>query len=207
MFVLLGRYTQPVRRIVQIDEGKGAHEAEWQRTYSGSAVRILQFYASDASVIQGNKSLICYGVLNAKSVRIEPLADAVSPSLNRCVEIEPRRDTRYTLTAEGNDGLTVSESFVLGVKPDPQMLPKITYFQVSTGKPDYAGDLVFTMAFSQQNGAEVSIDPPVFPTLHGTPRGNFYVKPKKTTVYTLTVTGKFGNRVQQQLRVEVPPRP
>ena len=120
------------------------------------------------------------------------------------MEIAPARDTRYTLTAEGNDGLKVSESFVLGVKPDAETLPKITSFRVSKGRPDYAGQLVFSIEFSQRNGLEVSIDPPAFPTLHGAPGGNFYVKPQKTTVYTLTVTGKFGHRVQQQLRVEVP---
>jgi hypothetical protein len=203
-WVFVSRYTHPARRVVQIDEGKGAREAEWQRTYGGSTVKILQFYASDAAVTEGNKSLICYGVLNARTVQIEPLKDAVSPSLNRCVEISPARDTRYTLTAEGSDGLKVSESFVLGVKPDVESLPKITSFRVSKGNPDYAGHLVFSMEFSQQNGLEVSIDPPAFPTLHGTPSGRFYVKPAKTTIYTLTVTGKFGHRVQQQLLVEVP---
>jgi hypothetical protein len=203
-WVFIGRYTHPPRRVVQIDEGKGAREAEWERTYGGNSVKILQFYASESSATQGSKSLICYGVLNAKSVRIEPLRDVVSPSLNRCVEIAPTKDTRYTLTAEGNDGLTVSESFILGVKPDAETLPKITSFRVSKGRPDYAGNLVFSMEFSQQNGLEVSIDPPAFPTLHGTPSGSFYVKPSKTTTYTLTVTGKFGHRVQQQLLVEVP---
>jgi hypothetical protein len=93
-WVFIGRYTHPPRRVVQIDEGKGAREAEWQRTYGGNSVKILQFYASESSATQGSKSLICYGVLNAKSVRIEPLRDVVSPSLNRCVEIAPIKDTR-----------------------------------------------------------------------------------------------------------------
>src|SRR5262249_23151698 len=100
-WVFLARYTRPVRRGIQIEANKGAREAEWQRTYGGNAVKILQFYASEATATEGKKSLICYGVLNAKAIRIEPLREAVLPALNRCVEIEPLRDTRYTLTAEG----------------------------------------------------------------------------------------------------------
>src|SRR6476620_11047801 len=86
-WVFFSRYSTPARRVIQIDEGKGAREAEWQKTYGGDGVKILQFYASDASVTEGNRSLICYGVLNAKSVTIEPLREAVLPALNRCVEI------------------------------------------------------------------------------------------------------------------------
>jgi hypothetical protein len=192
------------RRNAATDMEQTAREAEWQRLYGGSDVKILQFYAREANLIEGDKSVICYGVLNAKSVRMEPAVPGVSTALNKCVEIEPVRDTRYTLIAEGHDGRMVSESFVLGVKPDVASLPKITSFQIVDKKPDYRGRMVFLVSFSQQNGLEVSIDPEAFPTLHGAPNGRFYAAPEKTTTYTLTVTGKFGHRVQQQLVLEVP---
>jgi hypothetical protein len=129
--------------------------------------------------------------------------EGVSVSLNRCVEVAPEKDTRYTLTAEGNDGHAVSESFVLKVRPDPATLPKITSFHVAKHETDH-GRHIFSIAFSQQNGELVDIDPPVFPTLHGAPVGNFYVSPGKTTTYTLTVTGKKGRQARRQLTVEVP---
>src|SRR5437764_13704815 len=88
--------------------------AEFNRIYGGSEVKILQFYARDANIVEGGKSVICYGVLNAKSVRLDPSGDVVSPALNRCVEVRAERETRYTLTAEGADGRRVSEYFVLG---------------------------------------------------------------------------------------------
>ena len=191
-------------RIPSRETPRNLREAEWQRTYGGSDVRILQFYAGEGSLVEGNKSVICYGVLNAKSVRMEPSVPGVTVALNKCVEIEPVRDTRYTLIAEGNDGRMVSESFLLGVRPDPETLPKITSFEIVDRKPDYRGRMVFLLSFSQQNGLEVSIDPPAFPTLQGSPNGRFYVAPETTTKVTLTVTGKFGHRVQRQLIVEVP---
>jgi hypothetical protein len=89
---------------------------EMERLYGGTDVRILQFYARDGVIAPGAHTVICYGVVNAKSVHIDPPVDGVSVSLNRCVEIAPRHNTQYTLTAEGNDGHVVSAGFVVSVK-------------------------------------------------------------------------------------------
>jgi hypothetical protein len=182
-----------------------ARKAEFESIYGGTAVKILQFYAREASLTEGTPSVICYGVLNAKSVRIEPPVEGVAVSPNRCVEVAPTRDTRYTLTAEGNDGHTISESFVLPVTPDMATLPAVTSFNIVDHKPDYRGRQVFLLSFSAQNPVTIDIDPPAFPTLHGAPNGRFYVAPEKTTTYTLTVTGKRGRKARRQLTVEVPP--
>src|SRR4051794_25480598 len=72
--------------------GSPAADAEFARLYGGSDVKILQFYAREGNIAEGDKSLICYGVLNAKSVRIEPHLDGVSPALNRCVEVSAARE-------------------------------------------------------------------------------------------------------------------
>ena len=201
-WIMLNRHRAATRGPVQPDHARAARDAELARVYGGTDVRILQFYARDGSVTEGNNSAICYGVVNAKSVRLEPPVEGIYPSLNRCVEIAPVRETRYTLIAKGPDGRIVSESFLLGVQADPETLPKITSFEVVEQKPDYRGRIVYLLTFGQQNGTEVAIDPPVFPTLHGAPSGRFYVAPAQTTTYTLTVTGKFGHRVQRQLKLE-----
>lgn len=182
-----------------------ADNPEFARTYGAGDVKILQFYAREGSVVEGHKSLICYGVLNAKSVRIEPPVEGVYPALNRCLEAAPQRETRYTLTAEGQDGRTVSESFVLGVRPDQETLPRITSFGIAKRQRDYSGKWIFTLSFAAQNPEEVTIDPPAFPPLHGAPFGSFYVAPATTTTYTLTVTGKYGHKAQRRLTVQVPP--
>jgi hypothetical protein len=183
---------------------KAAENPEFDRVYGGTAVKILQFYASEGSLTEGGKSLICYGVLNAKSVRIDPPVEGVFPALNRCVNVTPRHDTKYTLTAEGNDGQTVSADFVLGVKADTATLPKITSFQIADRQKDYRGRTIFLISFGAQNADTIAIDPPAFPPLHGSPGGRFYVAPDKSTTYTLTVTNKRGHKAQQQLTVEVP---
>jgi hypothetical protein len=97
--------------------------ADFYRAYGGTAVRILQFYARDGNIVEGTKSVICYGVVNARAVRIDPPTEGVGPALNRCVEVSAVKKTRYTLFAEGADGQIVSESFVHRLHPDAETLP------------------------------------------------------------------------------------
>ena len=168
----------------------------------GGAVKIVQFYARDAIVIEGSSTVICYGVLNAKSVRLDPPIAGVWPAVNRCVDIHPTRETRYTLTAEGADGRSVSESFDVQVAADAAQLPRITSFHVTACKKDYMGDPLYKVGFSDENAVEVSVDPPVIPTLHGAPFGEFYVSAKQPTTVTLSVKSKFGHIVRRQLVVD-----
>jgi len=131
-----------------------------------NVVRIVQFYASPGHLVEGERAILCYGVENARSVRIEPRIDELTPSPNRCLEIAPRRDTRYTLTAEGADGRQASESFLIQVKPVPAPAPQILYFEdrgVRPSDPIPAHSLCFQAA----NATLATFEPPVVP-----PTGN-----------------------------------
>ena len=191
-------------RQVQPDPQQEAAAAAFARTYLGSDVRIIHFYAREASVVEGGFTVICYGVVNAVSVRLEPPLEGVGPSINRCVEAPGERATRYTLIAEGKDGRVVSESFPLGVHADPDKLPKITSFGEINRTLDYLGNPVYLVGFTAENPEEVTIDPPVLPKLHRSPYSRFYVAPKTTTTYTLTVIGPRGHKATRQLTLEGP---
>src|ERR1039457_3893551 len=88
-----------------------AQPAPSDAAYGGTDLKILQFYARDGVLYEGKSTVICYGVVNAKSVTIDPPIQGVWAALNRCVEAAPKRDTRYVLTAEGENGKTASASF------------------------------------------------------------------------------------------------
>ncbi|HUI57195.1 MAG TPA: hypothetical protein VLY04_19600 [Bryobacteraceae bacterium] len=83
-------------------------------------VRILQFYATVGTLVAGEKAQLCYGVENAKSVRISPALPNVYPATNRCVDIVPKRTTHYTIMAEGFDGGVAARFFTLVVQPVPE---------------------------------------------------------------------------------------
>jgi hypothetical protein len=173
------------------------------RPNDADGVKILQFYPRDSVLTEGSKTVLCYGVSNARSVRIDPPVEGAGPALSRCVEVRPKRETLYTLIAEGSDGRTVSQSVSVRIASDPAILPKITSFRIASCVRDYEGRPVFSLSFADQNAEEVSIDPPVFAPLHGSTYGQFGVRPEKTTTYTLTVAGKHGHVAQQQLTVDV----
>ena len=207
-YVLLARYTSDRRWAARQNNGQLSAEqnAKFAATYGGSAVKILQFYAREGSITDDQSTVICYGVVNAKSVRIEPAVAGVYPALNRCVDVSPQHDTKYTMTAEGSDGHTATAEFTLAVRPDLENRPRITSFEVVKHSLE-SGKHYFTIGFAFQNARTVMIDPPVFSTIEDSaPFGQWVVTPETSTTYTLTVMDKKGRKASRQLRVEVPQR-
>lgn len=195
---LLNRHVRDLTR----EQTEAQANAAFLHTYGASDLRILQFYARDGVLLQGHSTVLCYGVLNAAAVRIEPKVEDVSPALNRCLAVAPLHDTRYTLTAQAADGRTASESFELSVVPDPETLPKIISFRIARQGID-RGRPYFVLSFTVENAETVEINPPVIPVLHRAPLGQFEVSPDRTTVYTLTVTGKYGHKASRQIKVTI----
>jgi hypothetical protein len=92
--------------------------AEAQRTVDllgGDQLRILDFYSTPGIIHPGAQATICYGVNAAKSVRIQPATEKVWPAVAHCLQVSPREDTEYKLTAEDGKGHSVTQSFVLRV--------------------------------------------------------------------------------------------
>jgi hypothetical protein len=87
-------------------------------------VRILRFYAATGTrtgtIVPGQTAQLCYGVENAKTVRISPQVDQVLPPGNRCLEITPEHTTHYTIVAEGYDGSVVTQPLTLIVQKAPK---------------------------------------------------------------------------------------
>src|SRR5438132_13646530 len=83
----------------------------------GKGVRILQFYTVAREIAPHQKALVCYGVVNATAVRLDPPVEEVWPAVSRCFEVTPSRTTRYTLAADGPEHTTVSESIEIAVRP------------------------------------------------------------------------------------------
>ncbi len=82
----------------------------------GEQVKIIQFYSGNGAIVRGGKTQICYGVVNAKELRLDPPVEKVWPSLSRCFDVAPTKTTHYTLTAEGVDHKAASESLEITVQ-------------------------------------------------------------------------------------------
>jgi hypothetical protein len=98
---------------------KENERAEAARTYEmlgGGSFEILNFYAAPGVIHRGESAQLCYGVSNAKTVRLEPQTAEVWPSQARCVDVSPKKDTTYTLTADDGKGKTRTSSLTVHVR-------------------------------------------------------------------------------------------
>ena len=82
----------------------------------GKQLAIQTFYATPGEMRRGQSVQVCYGVANAKTVKLEPQSNPVWPSYARCVEVTPAKTTTYTLTITGAAGDTKSQSLVVTVR-------------------------------------------------------------------------------------------
>ena len=82
----------------------------------GKELAIQTFYASPGEIRRGQQVQLCYGVANAKSVKLEPQSNPVWPSYSRCVDVTPEKTTTYTLTIADAAGSTKSQSLTVQVR-------------------------------------------------------------------------------------------
>ncbi len=108
---------QENRRIEQRAlEKKRDEDRRTVEMFGGDRFEILHFYASPGVIRRGETTQLCYGVSNAKTVRLEPQTNAVWPSFSRCVDVAPSKDTTYTLTAEDAGGHSKTAALVVQVR-------------------------------------------------------------------------------------------
>ena len=82
----------------------------------GADFKIISFYAMPGKINRGDEVDMCYGVSNAKSVKLDPPDVAsVFPSLNRCVKVAPKKTTTYTFTADDGKGNTKTAQLTIEV--------------------------------------------------------------------------------------------
>lgn len=105
-------YKQQVAKSAQQRESDAAAVEE----LGGSDFKILAFYASPGLIHRGETVDMCYGVSNAKTVKLDPPEGNVWPSANRCLQVTPKKTTTYTLTIDDGKGKTANQTLTITVK-------------------------------------------------------------------------------------------
>jgi hypothetical protein len=82
----------------------------------GKELAIQNFYASPGEIRRGATVQLCYGVANAKTVKLEPQSNPVWPSYSRCVDVTPTKTTTYTLTIADAAGNTKTQTLEVKVR-------------------------------------------------------------------------------------------
>jgi hypothetical protein len=106
------------RRAQQALEAKQeeARKRVSDQIFGSGEIRFSSFSASDGLLKRGQTTELCYGVVNAASVKLEPPVEAIKPSYHHCLEIAPKKTTTYTITATDSAGHTKSESLEVRVE-------------------------------------------------------------------------------------------
>ncbi len=105
-------YKQQAAKSAQQHESDAAAVEE----LGGSDFKILAFYASPGLIHRGETVDMCYGVSNAKTVKLDPPEGNVWPSANRCLQVTPKKTTTYTLTIDDGKGKTANQTLTITVK-------------------------------------------------------------------------------------------
>lgn len=85
--------------------------------YGSGEIRFQDFSAADGVLKRGQTTELCYGVVNATSVKLTPpVNEALKPMYHHCVEIGPKKTTTYTMTAYNAKGESKSVSLTIHVR-------------------------------------------------------------------------------------------
>ncbi len=105
---------------VEAERAAAAKEQERrQRTVNavfGSGEILFSTFSADTGLLKrGEQTQLCYGVENAKTVKLDPPIATLKPMYRNCIDIAPKKTTTYTITADDGKGHTKSESLTIRV--------------------------------------------------------------------------------------------
>jgi hypothetical protein len=119
-WVFIGRWETNREFERRAAEKAAQQRAEDQRAVErqgGTRFEILSFYVTPSLIKRGESAQLCYGVSNTKTVRLDPAVESpMWPSLSRCIYVQPKKETTYTLTAEDAEGHSKTATVTLLVK-------------------------------------------------------------------------------------------
>jgi hypothetical protein len=159
--------------------------------------KITQLYAPAPTVAAGETAKICYGVENAKTVVLSPPTQELSAALARCVEVEPKATTTYTLSVEGGAGKRVSQDITIAVGAARAKILNVNISALEVKR----GDTV-SVCYTVSGARGVTVDPPGYRGGSAN-KGCATHQPVRDTTYTVAVTGANGDRDQEQVTVKV----
>ena len=85
--------------------------------FGSGEITFTTFSADNGTVKRGETTRLCYGVVNATTLKIDPpVGEPVKPTNRHCVDIAPKQTTTYTITASNDKGDTKTSSLTVQVK-------------------------------------------------------------------------------------------
>lgn len=116
-WVMYSRYASNKDAAEKAQQAAAAAEQQRNATITQHGeLSFSTFYAENGTVTAGQYTRLCYGVLNAQSVKIDPPVEQLKPTERHCLDISPKKTTTYTISADNGAGQTKSLSLTVKVK-------------------------------------------------------------------------------------------
>ena len=116
-WVFYSRHERTVREQEELQKRKQDEAERANRMIFGSGeIQFTTFAAEPGVLRRGEKGELCYGVVNAVRVELDPPIEPAKPTYRHCVEISPRKTTTYTIKASDSKGNSKSASLTVQVK-------------------------------------------------------------------------------------------
>lgn len=159
----------------------------------------IQFFYLNPSVLRdGMPSQLCYGVVDATEVKLDPPVDRVWPSISRCIEVKPARSTVYTLTALNQDGVSVTAKAEATLGP-----PAVRILEVSVNSLEVDKGEAFPFCVKARNAKSWQLSAGEWRTPPGPEGGCAVDHPQRTTTYTITAVGALGETDTERVTARV----
>jgi hypothetical protein len=106
---------------VKAQQEQTAKEAERRQREAqiifGSGGLSFRTWSADKAVVHpGEAAHICYGIVDAKSVKLDPPVADLKPSYLHCFDVSPKQTTTYKITAQDAAGHTASQQLTIQVR-------------------------------------------------------------------------------------------
>jgi predicted extracellular nuclease len=115
-WTLYSRHEANVKAVADIQAKKAQAEKDSYDAATQHGELAFTTFETRSVVKRGETTQLCYGVVNAKSVKIDPPVEPIKPSYRHCMDISPNQTTTYTITADDGAGHTKSASLTVHVK-------------------------------------------------------------------------------------------
>jgi hypothetical protein len=85
--------------------------------FGSGEIKFSTFSISTSVLKRGETTQLCYGVVNATAVTLDPPPpEPLKPSYRHCLDIAPKKTMTYTITASNDKGQKQSQSLTLRVE-------------------------------------------------------------------------------------------
>jgi hypothetical protein len=116
-WVFYSRHQQQVAADRELAQRKKEKEQRVDNLIFGSGEVQFTIFSADRGVLSpGSTTELCYGVVNAVKVELDPPIEAAKPTYRHCLQIAPKKTTTYTIKATDAKGNTKSQSLTIQVR-------------------------------------------------------------------------------------------